>query len=236
MTARRTGALVAVLAVLLLVAFVALRRPPAPVGTAPSGAASGTAAGTPPSVSPPPPAGGDRPVIVPGLPGEPAATMDGSALRDAATPRYTALDVWFVRMMIPHHGQALEMAALAPQRAADPRVRALAERVRSAQGPEIGVLESWLDARGLPREVAGHDHATMRGMQSAAALRRLADARGADFDRLFVQMMGAHHRGAVEMARDLLRVGVDRTLREFADAVVAEQRVEIVRMGELLDD
>ncbi|KXK60280.1 DUF305 domain-containing protein [Micromonospora rosaria] len=173
-------------------------------------------------------------VIVPGRPGEVAATLDPRALRDTAAPRYNSLDVWFVRMMIPHHGQALQMAALARDRAGSPGVRALAERIRSSQGAEVGVLQGWLDTRGLPREVAGHDHATMRGMQSASAVRRLAEARGEEFDRLFVRMMSDHHGGAVEMARDLLAVGVDRTLREFADGVVAEQRAEIARMRDLL--
>lgn len=174
------------------------------------------------------------PVIVPGRPGESAAVRPAQEVRDASPPRYNSLDVWFVRMMIPHHQQALEMAALAESRAADPRVRAVADRIRAAQEPEIGLMRGWLAARGLPAEVAGHDHGTMRGMQSPEAMRRLAAARGADFDRLFVQMMTAHHQGAVTMATDLLKVGADLTMNEFANSVATEQGVEIDRMHELL--
>jgi uncharacterized protein (DUF305 family) len=137
-------------------------------------------------------------------------------------------------MMIPHHRQAVEMAALAPDRAADARIRAVADRIRAAQGPEIGLLRGWLSARGLPAEVPGHDHGTMHGMQSPEALRQLAAARGAEFDRLFVRMMTAHHEGAVTMATDLLKVGTDQTMQEFANSVATEQSVEIDRMRELV--
>jgi uncharacterized protein (DUF305 family) len=176
-------------------------------------------------------------VIVPGRPGEPAVTRAGSEVRRDPSPGYNDSDVWFVRAMIPHHNQALEMAALAPQRAGGPAVRALAERIRASQGPEVGMLRGWLATRGLPVDGAGHDHGggTMRGMQSPAAMRQLAEARGAEFDRLFVTMMTDHHRGAIAMATDLLRVGADLTLSEFANAVAVEQNVEIDRMRALLD-
>ncbi|MDG4800601.1 DUF305 domain-containing protein [Micromonospora sp. WMMD980] len=174
------------------------------------------------------------PVLVPGRPGEPAATRAAGQVRDAAQPRYNGLDVWYVRMMVPHHEQALEMAKLAPDRAADPRIRAVADRVRAAQGPEVGVLRAWLSTRDLPAEVAGHDHATMRGMQSAEAMRQLADAHGAAFDTLFVRMMTAHHEGAVVMSSDLLKVGVDQTMQEFATGVAVEQAAEIGRMRALV--
>ncbi|WP_405089652.1 DUF305 domain-containing protein [Micromonospora sp. NBC_01392] len=177
--------------------------------------------------------GSAPPVLVPGRPGEPAATRDGGQVRNSA-PRFNSLDVWYVRMMIPHHEQALEMATLAPDRAADPRIRAVADRIRAAQGPEVGVLRAWLSTRDLPAEVTGHDHATMRGMQSTQAVRQLAAARGAAFDRLFVQMMTAHHQGAVVMSTDLLRVGADQAMQEFANAVAVEQSAEITRMQALL--
>ncbi|GAB2949466.1 DUF305 domain-containing protein [Micromonospora polyrhachis] len=172
-------------------------------------------------------------VIVPGRPGEPATVQPADRVAPTAGPRYNTLDVWYVRMMIPHHTQALRMAALAPDRASDPRVRALAGRIQASQSPEIHQMRAWLDARGLPPEEPGHDHGAMRGMQSPAAMRRLAAATGAEFDRMFVTMMIDHHRGAIEMAVNLLRVGVDVITGEIATAVAAEQGVEIDRMRAL---
>lgn len=223
MTARGRLALIAVtLTILVLAVTVVLLRPgdSRPAAVTSSGTASPVADGPP--------------VIVPGRPGESAEVRPAQEVRQSAPPPYNSMDTWFVRMMIPHHEQALEMAALAPERAADPRVKSLAERIRAGQGPEIDVMRAWLQARGLPAEVPGHDHGSMRGMQSPDAMRRLADTRGADFDRLFVQMMSDHHAGAVEMATNLLKVGAEPMLLEFANSVAVEQNVEINRMRELL--
>ncbi|MEV0879281.1 DUF305 domain-containing protein [Micromonospora echinofusca] len=228
MTNRRARTLAVVIsASLLAVVVVAVLRSGGPT-TAPAGQAAAPAATSAP-VGPSRPA-----VIVPGRPGETAAVRPAEELRDAATSRHNSMDVWFVRMMIPHHAQALEMAELAGDRAGDPALRALAERIRASQGPEIGMMRGWLQARGLSTDVADHDHGSMRGMQTPEAIRQLAAARGAEFDRLFVRMMTEHHQGAVQMATDLLKVGSDLTLSEFANSVATEQTVEIDRMRELL--
>lgn len=204
-------------------------------------AGASTATGTPTTAGPTDPVapggGAEAPIIVPGRPGEAATVTDGDAVGPRPAPAYNSMDAWFVRMMIPHHTQALQMAALAADRAADPAVRALADRVRASQVPEIQLLRGWLADRHLGADDpdARHEHASMPGMQSPAAMRRLTDARGAEFDRLFVEMMTAHHRGAITMATDLLRVGVDTTVHQFANSVAVEQGVEIDRMSELLD-
>ncbi|MGN9778511.1 DUF305 domain-containing protein [Micromonospora sp. H33] len=216
-------AAVTIVALLLIVAVAVLRSGSDTDRTRPSPQAATASSST------------DGPsVVVPGRPGESAQVRPAEDVRATASPPHNTMDTWFVRMMIPHHEQALEMAALAPERAADPQIKALAERIRAGQRPEIDYLRSWLQARGLPAEVGGHDHGTMRGMQSPEAMRRLADARGADFDRLFVQMMSDHHAGAVEMATNLLKVGAEPLLLEFANSVAVEQNVEINRMRELL--
>ncbi|MEU1753157.1 DUF305 domain-containing protein [Micromonospora matsumotoense] len=226
MTGRRGRALLAVTvaAVVLLAIGLALR---------PDGRSVPVAAGR--TATPTPSLPADAPaVIVPGRPGEPAATRPAQDVRDTAAPRYNTLDVWFVRMMIPHHQQALQLAALAPDRAASAQVKAIAARIRGAQGPEVGLLRGWLDARGLAAEEPGHDHGRMPGMQSPEAVRQLTAARGVAFDRLFVQLMTAHHEGAVAMATQLLSAGADQQLNEFANAVATEQTVEIARLRELV--
>ncbi|MEU4473387.1 DUF305 domain-containing protein [Micromonospora sp. NPDC023888] len=225
----RTLAIVTLALMLALVAFVVSR----PGGDAATGAAQSASApaSASPTASPVPT---DLTVIAPGRPGEAAATRAAHEVRDAGPAPHNSLDVLFVRMMIPHHAQALAMAELAGDRAADPDIRALAERIRASQGPEMGMMRGWLQTRGLPAEAEGHDHGAMRGMQSPEAMRQLAASRGAEFDRLFVKMMTEHHEGAIEMATNLLTVGSDLTLNEFATSVATEQTVEIDRMREVL--
>jgi uncharacterized protein (DUF305 family) len=172
-------------------------------------------------------------VVVPGRPGESAAVTDSDRVKAPDGSAYNSIDVAFVQMMIAHHAQALRMAELAPSRAGDSRVRAIAERIAAAQGPEADMLRAWLRKRGLPETDPAHDHAGMPGMQSEPDLQALAAARAADFDRRFVKMMSAHHRGAITMAGDVLGGGADQTVAELANEMGVEQTVEIRRMEQL---
>jgi uncharacterized protein (DUF305 family) len=188
--------------------------------------------------SSPNPASAPRPsqspalVIVPGQPGESASVLPADRVQVPDGSAYNSVDAEFVRMMIPHHQQALEMAALAPTRAADPRIRAVADRIRVAQRTEIDVLRAWLKARSLAEST--QDHHGMPGMQTAASLAALDAARGAAFDRMFVAMMSEHHQGAVQMAKGVLSAGRDGQLEQLATSTAHEQAVEITRMRELL--
>ncbi|MFI1675554.1 DUF305 domain-containing protein [Streptomyces sp. NPDC020607] len=182
-----------------------------------------------------PEAAAEPSVIAPGKPGETAATMSA---KDAARQRSeddspNTADFTYTQMMIVHHGQALEMTGLAPGRAESKRVERLASRIAAAQRPEIGAMKGWLKKHGGPREHAGHDHATMPGMASAAQLKQLRAAKGGAFDELFLKLMITHHSGAVTMATDVLSEGNNIQVEEMANDVVAQQSSEIGRMREM---
>jgi uncharacterized protein (DUF305 family) len=172
------------------------------------------------------------PVVVPGRPGESASTVMSNELKAPDGTTYNLPDVYFMRMMIPHHTQALEMAVLAAGRTTHPQLLAIADRVRAAQLPEIAVMRSWLAARGLPLDDPGHDHTTMPGMQSADRIKALTAARGDAFDRLFIELMISHHEGAVKMATDVRGAGRNEQIEEMATNIATEQSVEINRMRE----
>ncbi|WP_258906801.1 DUF305 domain-containing protein [Actinokineospora sp. UTMC 2448] len=170
------------------------------------------------------------------MPGEPNRTLSAeeaeSALPDTEP---NDEDVSYVRNMIIHHQQAVEMSALAPERAADERVRGLASRIHDVQGPEIGMMNRWLTGHDLPavNPTEAHAHADMPGMATAEELAALTAARGPEFDRLFLELMIRHHEGAIEMARAVQVSGVDVRVQEMADDVIAEQADEIRRMREM---
>jgi uncharacterized protein (DUF305 family) len=200
------------------------------------GVAIGVRSGSPGTAAAPrPSASSARPerVVLPGRPGDPAVVTDSGRVRAPDGSTYNGIDATFVRMMIVHHAQAIEMAALAPDRAGDDELRALAGRIGAAQAPEVAFLRSWLQARELPQSDPVHDHGTMPGMQTPAEMTALAARRGADFDRQFVTMMTAHHRGAVQMAGDLLNGGIDQQLHDVASEMAVEQAGEIRRLDQL---
>jgi uncharacterized protein (DUF305 family) len=76
---------------------------------------------------------------------------------------HNAADVTFAQHMVPHHAQAVEMARLAPARAARPEVRQLAARIEAAQDPEIRLMTSWLDRWGERVDHGGRGHARCPG-------------------------------------------------------------------------
>lgn len=171
-------------------------------------------------------------VIAPGKPGERARTISPEqAAKELPDDSPNAADRAYVRNMIEHHGQALTMSALAPDRASADGVKRLAERIAAAQKPEIGAMEGWTARYPAPSAApGGHDHAAMSGMATEQQLKELTDARGADFDRLFLALMTAHHEGAVNMAGEALASGNNTAVEEMATEVVATQSAEIHRM------
>ena len=89
-----------------------------------------------------PPADEAAPVVQLGAPGEAGKTLSPDEAEAIEDPTWTDADVEFVQMMLPHHQQALEMTALVEDRAADPDLAQLAERIEVSQQDEIALLES----------------------------------------------------------------------------------------------
>ncbi|MBT2451834.1 DUF305 domain-containing protein [Streptomyces sp. ISL-43] len=176
--------------------------------------------------------GGPAAVIAPGKPGEKARTISPEqAARELPDDSPNAADRAYVRNMTEHHRQALAMSALAPSRASADGVKRLAERITAAQQPEIGAMERWSARLPAPTaDAGGHDHAAMPGMATEQQLKELTDATGADFDRLFLTLMTAHHEGALKMAGEALASGNNVAVEEMATEVVATQTAEIHRM------
>ncbi|GAA5159645.1 DUF305 domain-containing protein [Ornithinimicrobium tianjinense] len=197
----------------------------------------------------------DRPVIQPGGPGEANATLTGPIAIPVEEPNEA--DVRFAQAMIIHHAQALEMVEIARDGLEDQAVRGLAERIAAAQGPEVGALVGWLvrhdepvpqeaveagvDVKGLGGRVgarsrghAGHDAEEMAGMATADQLEALGTASGRAADVLFLELMTAHHEGALVMTTEHGTQGIDAQAREMSDEMHVEQTAEIDRMAELL--
>ncbi|GII00916.1 DUF305 domain-containing protein [Planobispora takensis] len=179
----------------------------------------------------PPSARSTAPVIVPGRPGEAARTISPSeAATIVAAPSANAVDVKYVQDMVVHHRQALDMAVLAPSRARSATLKGLASRIQDAQGPEIQFMTSWLQRQGqrVPDHHARHEG--MPGMATPEQMESLKAASGEEFDRLFLQLMIAHHQGAISMSQRVFIGGSHITIQELAADVTATQSAEIRRM------
>lgn len=170
-------------------------------------------------------------VVAPGRPGELTKTLTPEeAVRAAPDNTPNSADVSYARMMIVHHGQALEMTRLATGRAGSTPVKRLAARITATQQPEIEAMRGWLESNGVAKSQEGHDHGAMPGMATPEQLAELRAAKGKAFDALFVQLMITHHQGAITMATEALSEGNNVQIEEMATDIVAQQTVEMDRM------
>ena len=183
---------------------------------------------------------------------EPAAGYGQTSQQRSSAPgqyAYTQADVDFMSHMIAHHAQALVMAGWAPTHGANPSVQTLAGRIINGQQDEIATMQRWLRDRGQPvpepgagsMKMAGHQHGMhemlMPGMLSDAQMKELDQARGAEFDRLFLTYMIQHHRGALTMVDQLFGTegaAQEQTTFKLASDVSADQSTEVARMERML--
>lgn len=189
-------------------------------------------------------------------------TMDRSemeelywARQDSAKMNFTDADVKFMTGMIAHHAQALIMSELAPENNASESVQTLAARIINAQKDEIKSMQQWLRDRdkpvpevhidglnlmihGLGEDHMKMDHTNMVGMLSPAQLKELSEAKGRQFDLLFLEYMISHHSGAVLMVEKLFSTdgaAQDEAAFKMANDIQVDQRTEIARMQLMLE-
>lgn len=175
-------------------------------------------------------------------------TIPAPATAGNARYPYTAADVHFMSAMIGHHAQAVVASRLVPARSTSASVSTLAERIISTQQDEIVTMQQWLHDRGQPVPAAGatgmkmmmngmEHEMRMPGMLTDAQMEQLEQAKGPEFDRLFLTFMIQHHRGAVAMVKELFGThgaGQDETVFKFASDVHVDQSTEIARMQKML--
>lgn len=171
----------------------------------------------------------------------PQATPPATASTSAAA-QFNDADVMFVQMMVPHHRQAVEMSdMLLAKTGVDPDVAALAKEIKNAQQPEIDTMTGWAAAWGQPIEdgmggMGGMDHGGGDdGMATAEEMEQFAKTDGETGQKMFLEMMTAHHKGAVAMAQTEIRDGQNPDAVQLAKDIVATQQTEITQMQDLLE-
>jgi len=181
-------------------------------------------------------------IINPGAPGQDSRELNAEEATDLAGTRYTEADVRFMQDMIPHHHQALVMSALVPERTNRNELLEVAGRIEKSQGDEIKFMKNWLAERGevVPDPTAHdamHMHHTMTGMATPEQMAELEAADGAEFDRMFLELMIEHHKGALTMVEDLLEqsgAAYEVVLFDFTTDITNDQTAEIERMVVML--
>lgn len=181
-----------------------------------------------------------------------------------APPADTSAEAGFARDMQVHHQQGVELAMLVRDLTDDAEVRLLAYDIATTQAQQAGQMYGWLSAWGLPQAgsepamawmmqpapgesdpASGHDMDTadastsgpgalMPGMATPEQIAQLRAASGVEAERIFLDLMIAHHQGAVEMADALLARSSNEVVTSLARSIVESQTAEVAVMEDML--
>ena len=175
------------------------------------------------------------------------------------TPSTTSAAAGFARDMQVHHDQGVELAMLIRDRTDDPDLRQLAYDIATAQSNQSGQMYGWLAQWNLPQAAAepsmtwmsrpsldgATDHhgnagtthepgAAMPGLATSAQMNELRAATGPAAEKIFLELMIAHHQGAIEMGDAVLTRTTVGVVTDFATGMILAQESEIGYMEELL--
>lgn len=161
-------------------------------------------------------------------------------------PGDDSADAGFARDMSSHHAQAVEMGMIAYQRATNDDVRSLGYDIAVTQQGQIGIMQTWLDTWGVPRNstdppmswVPGGERMLngnlMPGMATREEVGQLMEATGEQVDILFLQYMLRHHQGGIHMVNELLARDPSPPVRELAEGMKTGQQKEVLVLQDLL--
>lgn len=177
-----------------------------------------------------------------------------------ATPADTSAEAGFARDMQVHHQQGAELATIVRDVTDDPDLRLLAYDIAATQTQQAGQMYGWLRAWGLSQagpepsmawmmqpasDGSDTGHAAMGGSDEPMAMPGLATpeqiaqlraATGVDAERIFLELMMAHHRGAVDMANAVVARSSNPAVVELAQSIIESQTAEMQVMERMLAD
>lgn len=148
-----------------------------------------------------------------------------------------SVDVGFMRDMISHHEQAVQLGLLGVANGSDPDVVQFAQETVIAQQWEIGYMTALLEDWGYDTGSTDRDAMTWMGMPSAVGtmpgmatddeMDALSSAQGAEADALFLQLMARHHAGGRHMTEEAADRAGDPRVRALAARMARNQQGEI---------
>jgi uncharacterized protein (DUF305 family) len=175
-----------------------------------------------------------------------AAALAGATavLLVSRPPGDDSAEAGFARDMMVHHAQAVQMAEIVRDKTQSDDIRLLASDIALTQQAQIGIMQGWLQAWGLPITATepamawmGHPmDGPMPGMATPEEIDRLSEVPPDVADVLFLRLMISHHQAAIPMAEALLKRSDRPEVRALAQSIDQSQRAEIETMKAMLEE
>lgn len=178
-----------------------------------------------------------------------ATGREGAMTTPTSAPgAFNDADLAYAQGLIVHCSQLVEMSDLAATRASNRDVRNLASRTTAEEGAELAAARGWLrhwnrpesadegGMGGMDMEGDSGSDMQMSGSMSDVDMEKLKAAKGAVFDRAFVEAMIEHRNGEIERARDEKKNGRNATVKQQAAMMATMQENEVKTLIRLLTE
>jgi uncharacterized protein (DUF305 family) len=170
----------------------------------------------------------------------------GLAIATPDHPADNSAEAGFLRDMATHHGQAVDMGAIAYAKATNAEVRSMGLDTALTQHGQVNIMQTWLREWGLnpngtepPMSWMSDGQASMKdglmpGMATQQQMEELRQAEGKQADILYLTLMRQHHLGGIHMAQEILEMSDNENVTGIAKTIMESQQYEITAMTELL--
>jgi len=155
--------------------------------------------------------------LVPSRSGNPDVVALAAQIEQAQAPEIEQMEGWLKAWGVPEPSEAPEPG----------------NGETTAGGMDHGHMDHGSPMTSMPGMpgMAGGGH----GMMTAEQMQALENAKGADFDRMWLEMMIEHHQGAVASSEQILNSGESEQVQQLAQQIVSSQQAEIAQMEALLN-
>ena len=143
-------------------------------------------------------------------------------------------DLQYLDSMIHHHNGAIMMAKMVLGKTERSELKAFAQKVIDDQSKEIDYMkqlrEQWY--AGKPQAVNMEMPGMVGGMKIMTSdhMKEMDQMPPAHFDEHFLNMMIAHHEGAVTMSKEAQKKAEHPEVKQLADKIIQAQGPEIEEM------
>ena len=134
----------------------------------------------------------------------------------------------FLKLMIPHHQGALEMALYEVEHGRKKEMIQLAKSIFAEQQIEIKMMKQLLMSayNTPPIEIKTAWDATMTTMmKDMPETKELKNT-----DMAFAKVMMPHHQAGIDMAKVILKYGREHSVKRMAENIISSQQIEIEQM------
>jgi uncharacterized protein (DUF305 family) len=131
-------------------------------------------------------------------------------------------DAEFLLGMIPHHQEAVDTSAYLLTRTDNPDLQRFLQSVVVVQAREVHQMKQWHHQWFNKPYAPDGKYQPMMG--------DLANLKGSDLDRAYIEGMIGHHEGAIAMAKQALKFTQRPALKTMAEAIVRTQSEEVTQL------